>query len=83
MANLQDRLPQNVPGRFYVDNRCLDHAWCQEACAPANFARDDEHGMWYVCKQPENAEELAQCLRAQAECPVEAIGSDGEAAPVA
>ena len=82
MANLQDRLPQNVPGRFYVDHQCLDHGWCQH-CAPANFARSDESGCYYVCKQPETAEELAQCLRAQAECPMEAIGSDGESTPVA
>ena len=81
MAHLQDRLPQNVPGRFYVDSQCLDHAWCQEACAPANFARDAKQGVFYVCKQPENAEELAQCLRAVAGCPMAAIGTDGEDLP--
>jgi ferredoxin len=30
-----------------------------------------------VYKQPENAEEEAQCQEAKASCPVEAIGDDG------
>ena len=32
----------------------------------------------FVFKQPENAEELAQCREAMEGCPVEAIGEDGE-----
>ena len=77
MAHLQDRLPQNVPGRFYVDAQCINHVWCEE-CAPANFAYDDEQAIYYVRKQPENPEELVQCLQAAAECPVAAIGTDGD-----
>jgi ferredoxin len=50
---------------------------CREL-APNNFARDDESGTFYVCKQPQNPEELAQCRAAIAACPMEAIGDDGD-----
>ena len=32
MANLPDRLPENVPGEFYVDRSCIDCDACVEAC---------------------------------------------------
>lgn len=77
MADRNQRNTKNVPGKFYVDNQCLDHAVCQ-CIAPKNFARDDEQGCFYVCKQPETQEELAQCLEAIASCPMAAIGMDGQ-----
>ena len=80
MANIQNRLPCNVHGCFYVDAQCINHVWCQH-CASANFAYDEQQAAYYICKQPENAQELAQCLRAVAECPVEAIGTDGDLNP--
>jgi len=45
--------------------------------APNNFTRNDEGGYSYVYKQPENDEEMEQCLEAMDACPVEAIGNDG------
>jgi ferredoxin len=77
MPDRDQRTPKNVPGKFYVDCRCLDHALCQQL-APNNFARDDEQGWYYVCKQPETSEELAQCKQAVESCPMAAIGTDGE-----
>jgi ferredoxin len=50
---------------------------CREL-APNNFARDDERGMFYVCKQPETPVELAQCKAAIEACPMAAIGDDGD-----
>lgn len=46
--------------------------------APENFGRDDDEGVSYVKKQPDNDEELSACEEALEGCPVEAIGDDGE-----
>jgi ferredoxin len=76
MADPNQRTPKNVSGKFYVDNTCLAHALCRHL-APKNFAYDEETGCFYVCKQPDTPEELAQCLEAKAGCPMAAIGNDG------
>lgn len=77
MADKANRYPENVPGKYYVDNQCIDCDLCRET-APNNFKRNEEGGFSYVFKQPENEEEVKQCEEAIANCPVEAIGSDGE-----
>ena len=41
MPNVEDRLPQNVSGRFYVDSTCIDCDLCR-GNAPDFFRRDDE-----------------------------------------
>nr|ABV27434.1 conserved domain protein [Chloracidobacterium thermophilum] len=61
---------------FYVDTQCIDCDVCRDT-APNNFTRNDEGGYSYVYKQPENDEEMEQCLEAMDACPVEAIGNDG------
>jgi hypothetical protein len=33
MANLQQRLPENVPGDFFVDSTCIDCDTVQSTCA--------------------------------------------------
>ena len=77
MADRNQRTSKNVPGKFYVDNCCLTHEMCHHL-APRNFAYDKESGCFYVCKQPETPEELAQCMEAVASCPMCAIGTDGD-----
>jgi ferredoxin len=77
MANKDDRLPDNVAGKWYVDSSCIDCDVCRTT-APNNFQANEDEGHSFVAKQPENAEELAQCEEAKASCPVEAIGDDGE-----
>lgn len=77
MADASAKLPENVPGKFYVDENCIDCDACR-ATTPDNFARDDEKGYSYVYKQPENETEAALCQEALEGCPVEAIGDDGE-----
>ena len=77
MADIANRYAENVTGKFYVDNQCIDCDLCRET-APNNFTRSDDEGYSYVFKQPENDEETAQCLEAMEGCPVEAIGDDGE-----
>jgi ferredoxin len=73
MAELQDRLPQNIPGRFFVDDSCIDCNICREH-VPSFFRRDDDIGLSYVFRQPETPEEIQLCLEALAGCPTESIG---------
>ena len=79
MAFIEDKLPDNRPGKFYVDSQCIDCDVCRDT-APANFARNDENGYSYVKKQPETPEEYELCREAFDACPVEAIGDDAVAA---
>jgi ferredoxin len=78
MAIPADRLPQNVPGRYYVDSQCIDCDLCRET-APTIFARHDETGFTYVHHQPTTPDEIALAEEAIQGCPVEAIGNDGDA----
>lgn len=77
MATVDDRLPENVPGKWYVDSSCIDCDVCRTT-APENFKQNEDEGYSFVYKQPENDDELALCEEAKAGCPVEAIGDDGE-----
>jgi ferredoxin len=76
MADAANKYPENVEGKFYVDDQCIDCDLCRET-APANFKRNDDGGHSFVYKQPESPEEEALCNEAKEGCPVEAIGSDG------
>src|SRR5206468_7636805 len=75
MADAANKYPENVDGKFYVDDQCIDCDLCRET-APANFRRNDDGGHSYVYKQPESPEEEALCKEAMEGCPVEAIGRD-------
>ena len=77
MADKNSKYPDNVPGKFYVDDTCIDCDACR-ATAPDNFNRNEESGYSFVSKQPENDEEEQFCKDAQEGCPVEAIGDDGD-----
>lgn len=77
MAEIEDKLPDNVRGKFYVDDQCIDCDVCRDT-APKNFTRNDENGYSYVYRQPETPEELKLCEESLMVCPVEAIGDDGE-----
>lgn len=79
MADIHLKLPENVPGRFYVDQTCIDCELCREK-APAHFTRHDQGRYSVVYRQPDSPAELAACRAALAECPVEAIGDDGDQA---
>lgn len=77
MADKSDKWPENILGKFYVDEQCIDCDLCRET-APSCFKRNDDGGYSFVHKQPENEEELEACIEALEGCPVEAIGKDGE-----
>jgi ferredoxin len=76
MAEIQDKLPENKSGKFYVDKECIDCDVCRDT-SPTNFTRNDENGYSFVYKQPATSEELELCEEARDACPVEAIGDDG------
>lgn len=76
MADIDEKTPLNVPGKFYVDSSCIDCDLCRET-APENFGRDEDEGVSYVKKQPDNETEL-EAAWSPGGCPVEAIGDDGE-----
>ncbi len=73
MADIADKVPQNVAGKFFVDSQCIDCNLCRDT-APANFKQYEEGGYSFVYRQPETEEEMIQCQEALESCPVEAIG---------
>ena len=75
MADAANKYPENVPGKFYVDNQCIDCDLCRET-APENFKRNEDGGYSYVSKQPESPDEETRCKEAKEGCPVEAIGDN-------
>jgi ferredoxin len=79
MPDLTTRLPQNAPGKYYVDDNCIDCDMCR-GTAPTVFGRDDSIGFSIVQRQPETEEEIAAAEEAMNDCPSECIGND--AAPV-
>src|SRR5947208_2891170 len=64
MADAANKYAENVPGKFYVDDQCIDCDLCRET-APANFKRNDDGGHSYVYKQPETPEEEGLCKEAK------------------
>jgi len=77
MADKTMKWPDNVPGKFYVDEECILCSVCTDA-APDNFKMSDDEDHDVVFKQPENEDEMAACYEAMENCPVEAIGDDGD-----
>lgn len=72
MASLQQRLPENVPGDFFVDSTCIDCDTCSQL-APSIFR---DHGdQCSVYHQPETADETQKAMMALVACPTGSIGS--------
>src|SRR5437868_8165580 len=72
MANPAERLPENVPGDFYVDRSCIDCDTCRRI-APSVF----EEGNGYSCVhfQPAEGEEQRRALMPLVACPTSSIGT--------
>jgi len=77
MADKTRKLAENVGGRFYVDDTCIDCDACRQT-APDNYSRNESAGYSFVSKQPASEAEIEACIDAMDGCPVEAIGDDGE-----
>jgi len=76
MADVANKYSENVAGKYYVDNQCIDCDLCRET-APDNFKRNEDGGYSFVYKQPGSPDEEARCKEAKEGCPVEAIGDNG------
>jgi ferredoxin len=76
MAEKANRLPQNVPGPYYVDDSCIDCDLCRTT-APDFFRRNDEIGFSVVSRQPVTTEDRSVAEEARQGCPTESIGNDG------
>ncbi|QYO65774.1 ferredoxin [Leptolyngbya sp. 7M] len=76
MAKNKDKVPDNAPGKFYVERHCIDCDVCRDT-APDNFTRNHKNAYSFVYKQPETDVEFELCEEAMRACPVEAIGQDG------
>ncbi|HJQ40073.1 MAG TPA: MBL fold metallo-hydrolase [Thermoanaerobaculia bacterium] len=72
MAEAALKLPDNVPGDFFVDSTCIDCDACR-VLAPTVFS--DAGDQSFVFHQPETAEELLAAQKAQITCPTSSIGS--------
>lgn len=77
MADKNDKVPENVPGRFYVDSTCIDCDMCR-GIAPDFFKRDDERGYTHVWRQPVTPAEIQLAEEARISCPTDTIGNDGD-----
>jgi glyoxylase-like metal-dependent hydrolase (beta-lactamase superfamily II)/ferredoxin len=72
MANIQRRLPENVPGDFFVDESCIDCDTCSQL-APAVFR---DHGeQCSVYRQPQTEADTRLALMALVACPTGSIGT--------
>ena len=72
MARAADRLPDNVPGEFYVDHSCIDCDTCRQV-APATFGSAEDHA--FVHKQPIGPADTKRALIALVSCPTSSIGT--------
>ena len=71
MANPKKRVPENVPGDFFVDSTCIDCDACRQI-APSVFAETAETS--FVKAQPVSTTDRRQALRALLACPTGSIG---------
>jgi glyoxylase-like metal-dependent hydrolase (beta-lactamase superfamily II)/ferredoxin len=72
VANPSKRLPENVPGDFYVDESCIDCDACRQI-APSVFRDHGEQSSVY--QQPRTEEEVLGALKAIVACPTSSIGT--------
>ncbi len=75
MARLALRLPENVPGDFYVDSTCIDCDACRQL-APTVFRDHGEQTSVY--RQPATNEATRRALMALVACPTASIGTTAQ-----
>src|SRR5215210_346185 len=72
MASVARRLPENVPGDFFVDATCIDCDACRQI-APSTFRDHGDQSSVY--RQPETEEETRRALMSLVACPTGSIGT--------
>jgi hypothetical protein len=79
MADNTHKLPENVPGPWYVDDTCTPCRVCLDVPLADQFLKyNDGETYVYFYKQPEGDEEIIAANVTMAICPQNAIGSAGE-----
>src|SRR5690349_15520077 len=72
MALVDRRLPQNVPGEFFVDDTCIDCDACRQI-APETFRDHGDQSSVY--QQPGSPGDVHRALMALVACPTASIGT--------
>ncbi len=72
MANPALRLPENIPGDFFVDSTCIDCDACRQI-APETFSDAGDASIVY--RQPLTEDETKLALMALVACPTASIGT--------
>ncbi len=67
MADVKKKLPEDIPGEFFVDSTCENFDICRQL-APEIFIDIGEFAA--VGKQPINDEERRHALQALVSCPI-------------
>jgi glyoxylase-like metal-dependent hydrolase (beta-lactamase superfamily II)/ferredoxin len=75
MADPHKRLPNNVPGEFFVDATCINCDTCRQL-APKVFG--EAHGHSFVKAQPSGEQAGRKATRALLACPTGSIGTTGK-----
>ena len=75
-SSIKQRIKENVPGKYYIVDKCIGCALCYEL-SPRNFSMNLDEGYDFVFKQPETQEDEALCLKAMQSCPADAIRNNG------
>jgi ferredoxin len=79
MADKNDKITENVSGKYYVDKTCVPCHTCMEVDnAAALLKYNDDQTYVFFHKQPASADEIKIAEDALAICPTGAIGNDGE-----
>src|SRR5947207_2008531 len=78
MANPRKRVPENIPGDFFVDSTCIDCDACRQI-APAIFGQAAASS--FVRAQPDSAADRRAALHALLACPTGSIGCRGQDDP--
>src|SRR5215216_8087089 len=74
MANPKRKVPENIPGDFFVDSTCIDCDACRQI-APGVFGETATTS--FVKSQPRSVIERRQALQALLSCPTGSIGNLG------
>lgn len=78
MADKDNKLPENVPGPWYVDDTCTPCRVCLDIPLAENFLKyNDDESYVYFYKQPGAGDETEAAQETMAICPQNAIGEDG------
>ena len=80
MADNSQKVPESVPGAWYVDTTCTPCRVCMDVPLAPNFIKykdDDSNNYVYFYRQPEGDDETKAAEEAAAVCPQNAIGNDG------